>query len=854
MKILMKGVLANFMVLAALLQPAISGSDVSINIVPAPQRITFSPSDFTIISSTQICMGNGIGEEFRFAAERLNDEIRELTGFPLAKVREMDESHNKNVIILGRMDSEGSAKEHFRAKGKTLEPQMKSQGYLLDVSEGKIVIGADSPQGILYGCMTLCQLLKEDDKGVKVPGVLIEDWPDLQIRGFVDDIARGQVSTMEDFKKIIRFAARYKMNMYMLYLESDMFRLPNYPQIGKDRGALTKEQISELASYAKQYHIEVVPIVQTLGHCQNVLHRSEFIHLAEFPSAWTFDVSNQGTYDYFKYMLSEVVPSYPGPYFHIGCDETIDLGYGKSKKLVEKRGKAWVYAEHYRRIYDMVKEYGKTVMMWDDIVLRHPETLKMIPKDVIMIDWHYFADLDYPSIKQVADEGYRVIVAPSTRNWHNFFPFFYTGLANIKTLAWRAYQSNVLGVVNTNWGVWGQMNFRELTWYANAYTAECAWSAEKNDIQDFTDRFFLDFFGTDDPALRSIYNSLIDMGPDFYQFFDIPFTSERKINESALVSLTKNQFQVRLALDLISKVSRNVTKNRDHFDYLSFIARSIGWYTKQLHYQALIQKITDKVSDNETEKVKNEAVKMAAEVLEEIKKLKNEYASLWLRTNLCANLHYNLSKYDCLIESWEKKIHQFKEEKYNESLLAPGKWIYHKNAADEKTPVQVSYFRKTFFLKPGIKSAKIQTIADDYIKLFVNGNYIGELVSCWSFSAMVHHQRTRIWDITPFISEGKNVIAIEAHEHHRDAPNRQGPRDCGGFNLYGEIVYSNGNRETLISDQTWLCSDLEETGWRNTNFFDVPWLNVYVDPQPHNKVTYPDFSRNVPSSLWPTDL
>jgi N-acetyl-beta-hexosaminidase len=128
--------------------------------------------------------------------------------------------------------------------------------------------------------MTLLQMMRPAGKTATVPGASVLDFPHHVMRGISDDISRGQVSTLENFKKIVRFIARYKMNTYSLYME-DMFTFRNHPLIGKGRGALTAAELKELDAYAKRYFVDILPAFQTLGHCENLLSIPEYLGYAE---------------------------------------------------------------------------------------------------------------------------------------------------------------------------------------------------------------------------------------------------------------------------------------------------------------------------------------------------------------------------------------------------------------------------------------------------------------------------------------------------------------------------------------------------------------------------------------------
>ena len=177
------------------------------------------------------------------------------------------------------------------------------EGYLLRISNNKIELKANTPKGIYYAAMSLVQMLEKAEG--KLPAIEIIDWPDMKIRGISDDISRGQVSNLENFKKIITHIARYKMNTYMPYME-DMLVFEKYPTIGKDRGALTKSEVKEIIDFAKKNFVEVIPIFQTLGHYENILSQEEFLKYAEFPGAASLNVSNDSTYVFLENLLKEV--------------------------------------------------------------------------------------------------------------------------------------------------------------------------------------------------------------------------------------------------------------------------------------------------------------------------------------------------------------------------------------------------------------------------------------------------------------------------------------------------------------------------------------------------------------------
>ena len=70
------------------------------------------------------------------------------------------------------------------------------------------MIGASDGPGLLYGTMSLRQMLRNPRKTNVLPAVAMHDWPAIKMRGIQDEFSYGQVSTMDNFKDIIRFPRR----------------------------------------------------------------------------------------------------------------------------------------------------------------------------------------------------------------------------------------------------------------------------------------------------------------------------------------------------------------------------------------------------------------------------------------------------------------------------------------------------------------------------------------------------------------------------------------------------------------------------------------------------------------------
>ena len=166
---------------------------------------------------------------------------------------------------------------------------------------------------------------------------------------------------------------------------------------------------------------------------QHALAHPEYAALKEDDR--TLSPAKEGTYALLDDLYSEVLPILPFEMFNVCCDETWGLGTrGPSKALADKIGPGAVYVRHIRRVYDLVHgKYGKRMMMWGDIILKHPDKLAEIPKDVVMLTWGYAArDSFEDQILPFAASGYEFFVCPGVNNWSRVLPDFRAASTNIR--------------------------------------------------------------------------------------------------------------------------------------------------------------------------------------------------------------------------------------------------------------------------------------------------------------------------------------------------------------------------------------------------------------------------------------
>lgn len=816
-----------------------SSAQAPSRVLPTPQQCITTAQVFKLTSQTRIILGERLTTEDRFAAQQLNLRLAELKKSPL-RVSEEKEMRKlpRNFIYLGSPQS-SFAKQWLKSRHMTFGSELKGEGYTLDVNGEEIVLLGESARGRFYGVMTLLQLLEQQKKSVVVPGVSIRDWPKQSMRGITDDVSRGQISSMNNFKKIIRFLARYKLNVYSLYIE-DIFSFKNHPLIGRGRGDLTTAEVKELDAYARQYHVELIPIFETLGHWENILLMPEYAKYAEFPGAHTVNVSDEAVYKMLDGMIGELCDAFSSPWFNMAADESWDVGLGANKARVAASDLATVHAEHYKRLFEIIKKYKKKPMMYGDIILNNPTILDKIPRDVVIVDWHYGALDQYASPGIFKAAGVPFVVSPAVFNFAGPFPNYINTMINIQNLNRDGFKNGALGLLTSNWNDYGGEALRELNYYGYAWTAECAWRPLDANIAQFDSVFFPQYFGDERAALagQSAYawlsNPLNQI--NWAELWRHPMLPLRQSMLPMMMRQQSLQTTMPLVLETLDEMKADVKSNQDQLRLLTFVTNLNQWCARKIVVAENLKRATMDTTRTTRELQSREALTQARSVVKDLGRLKEEFKALWLETNRSPNLNLLMMRYDRQMQYWEETIRDVELNGVVKDPLIESQWIYHPQANPGKRDSSVfqaprSSFRKLFLLTQPPSDAKVQIIGDTHARLWVNGVEVGEVFARRSLSLLVEYQRVKMWDVTSLLKPGDNILAVEVANYNSFG--------SAGFNLYGELKFGSVITK-ILSDSTWKVSSQPGDGWRSLSFDDRGWLNAGSKPYPF-QVIQPNF-------------
>jgi len=483
-----------------------------LKVLPAPKEVRMAEGKMMIKPSTTILIGNS---EDRAAAETLQKEIHDRTGMKLSIELATAAPKTMGHISLGRLTDRG-LRSYLEAQGVKVDEfgnrDLDKQGYVIRVTDSGALVAGRTAQGLFYGVQTLRQLLRPEgpaEKTLAIPALVIRDWPSMEWRGVQDDISRGPISTLDYLKMQVRTLAEYKINLLGFNMEHvfDFQTQPlvspkdaprNAPKDASHEAALTPAEIKELVDYAGKYYITILPEQQAFGHIHQFLKYEIYSDIAETPHGHVLTPINPKSYDFIRQVYGEVVPLFPGPLFHIGADETFELGLGQTKALAAQEGLGRVYLEHLQKVFEIMRPYHKQLMFWGDIAVKYPELLTILPKDMIAVPWDYDPKPSFENIiTPYTDAGLRVVVAPGAGNWHAIWPDLDSAFVNIRNFVRDGQKHQAIGVLNTTWNDDGEA-LVDMAWPALVFGAAASWQPGESSIDDFKSSYDWAFYRNDE--------------------------------------------------------------------------------------------------------------------------------------------------------------------------------------------------------------------------------------------------------------------------------------------------------------------------------------------------------------------
>ena len=341
---------------------------------------------------------------------------------------------------------------------------------------------------------TLCQWVQRH--GACLPALEIEDYPDIKSRGYYLDVSRGRIPTLATLKQYADLLCRYKINEWQLYVEHTyLFR--DFSEVWRDDTPLEAEEIMELDAYCAARCIELVPSLSTFGHMFKILSTRTFDDLRElkdgekYPFTFanvmdhhTLNVSSERALPFILGMIDEYMQLFSSRKFNICADETFDLGKGRSSALAQEAGERTLYMNHVKALCEHLVKLGHTPMFWGDIVVRYIEAYNILPKETICLNWGYLPNQREYEIQTLAEVGATQYACPGVCAWNRWIPLVRASYDNNRVMCAHGRKYNVIGHLNTDWGDYGHINHPWFSIPGILYGAAFSWNAEPVDFEE----------------------------------------------------------------------------------------------------------------------------------------------------------------------------------------------------------------------------------------------------------------------------------------------------------------------------------------------------------------------------------
>jgi len=409
------------------------------------------------------------------------------------------------------------------------DKDLEEEEYKLEINKEKITIYYKKYSGMVYASTTLVQIMTQVKDG-KIEGLCIRDCPEVKIRGYMQDISRNKVLTKNSIFKILDLMEMVKMNHFELYVEGFSIELKSFKEYLTNNGYIKIKEYKEIEKYAKKKAIDLVPNCNGFGHMAKFLALDEFKNLAECPGGsfmwgWhrdpnTLDPSNEGSIDLVKKIYKDLLPHSKSKYFHMNFDEPFELGRGNSLELVKEKGLGVVYVDFLLKAYEEVKKYKKIPLIWTDVLNHHPELFDKLPKDMLYIDWGYDAPHRFDkNIEALVKIGGKVLAAPGTASWCSFLGRSQDAILNIDAAVDAILKHKGEGVLLTDWGDFGHLQFPVISLMMIVYTGLKTWRKQEGSyfkLIDFSNKYIWK------DKDKNFAQTLLDLG---YYYRYLPYNS-----------------------------------------------------------------------------------------------------------------------------------------------------------------------------------------------------------------------------------------------------------------------------------------------------------------------------------------
>ncbi|MCC6285401.1 MAG: family 20 glycosylhydrolase [Phycisphaerales bacterium] len=367
---------------------------------------------------------------------------------------------------------------------------MPAEAYRLRIEgspRARVVVESSDPAGERHARATLAQLIRQ--YGHDLPALDIADAPAIADRGVMLDVSRCRVPTMDELRRTVNLLASLKFNHLQLYTEHT-FAYDGHEDIWGGCDPLTPDEARTLDGWCRDRGIALTPNQNCFGHLRRWLRHPRYAPLAETHGLFRFlewdrlgphslCPDDPGALRLVEGWLDQLLPCFSAGQVNLGCDETFDVGAGRSRPAAERDGAGAVRLGFVGRLCRAALRRGVRPMIWGDMLAAHAEHAHVIPPEAVALMWGYEPDIDFDALINAARRTCperRCWVCPGTSSWLSITGRGAERTATLRRAARAASSAGADGFMVCDWGDQGHRQQWPVTLRALADAAEAAWT------------------------------------------------------------------------------------------------------------------------------------------------------------------------------------------------------------------------------------------------------------------------------------------------------------------------------------------------------------------------------------------
>ena len=228
-------------------------------IYPTPQAVSYDGGAAVLTTEVDVTYGEGIDDYTKNKAEQA------LNILGLSRASTANGDHTRLVVgVYGKSDvssyeSTLGAEAFFTGEVDGITAEKRFDKYILNISDGQIVILGEDTDAAFRGVTTLQRILEQVSKNDKtVKKLTVKDYAEIEFRGFIEGYY-GNPWSHDDRKDLMQYGGEIKMNQYVFAPKDDPYHRTQwrdlYPETGEKNSLVQIQDLAKVGNENKCYYV-----------------------------------------------------------------------------------------------------------------------------------------------------------------------------------------------------------------------------------------------------------------------------------------------------------------------------------------------------------------------------------------------------------------------------------------------------------------------------------------------------------------------------------------------------------------------------------------------------------------------